>query len=150
MPSVTYSSTRGQHNHISFRDVVMIGLANDKGLFIPDTIPQVSEKELQTWRTQYKDNFPALAIAILSKFVQDDQVPFDQLQSIIERSCASFRHSDVTPVVSVGGHSILVCHISFFWNLFMKKEKKNLCSLLPSLFVYNMWIGIISWTDVCL
>ena len=114
MASVTYSSTRGQHNHILFRDVVMIGLANDKGLFIPDTIPKVSDEELQMWRTQYKDNFPALAIAILSKFVKEDQVPYEQLQSIIQRSCSSFRHSDVTPVVSVGGHSILVCILSYF------------------------------------
>ena len=113
MASVTYSSTRGQHNHISFRDVVMIGLANDKGLFIPDSIPQVSHEEIQIWRTQYKDNFPALAIAILSKFIKEDQVPYDQLQSIIQRSCASFRHLDVTPVVSVGGHSILVRLNSF-------------------------------------
>ena len=109
MTSVTYSSTRGQHNNVSFRDVVMIGLAKDKGLFIPDTIPQVSAEELQLWRTQYHDNYPGLALAILSKFVQDDQVPYEQLQSILQRSCAAFRHSDVTPVVSVGGHSILVC-----------------------------------------
>ena len=108
MASITYSSTRGQHNHISFRDVVMIGLANDKGLFIPDTVPTVSVEELQSWRTKYQNDFPGLAVAILSKFVKEDQVPYEQLQSIVQRSCASFRHSQVTPVVSVGGHSILV------------------------------------------
>jgi threonine synthase len=108
MASITYSSTRGQQNHVSFRDVVMIGLANDKGLFIPDTIPVVSWEELHVWRTQYKDNFPALATAILSKFIKEDQVPYDKLQSIIQRSCSTFRHQDVTPVVTIGGHSILV------------------------------------------
>jgi threonine synthase len=108
MTSVTYSSTRGQQNHVSFRDVVMIGLANDKGLFIPDTIPQVSIDELNTWRLLYSNDYIGLAIAVLSKFVQDDQVPYSTLQSIVQRSCSTFRHPDVTPVVTVGGHSILV------------------------------------------
>jgi threonine synthase len=108
MTSVTYSSTRGQQNHISFRDVVMIGLANDKGLFIPDSIPEVTQEELIAWRLQYSNDYIGLAIAVLSKFVQEDQVPFDTLQSIVQRSCSTFRHPDVTPVVMVGGHSILV------------------------------------------
>jgi threonine synthase len=103
--SVTYSSTRGQHKSLSFRDVVMLGLAPDKGLFVPDAIPSVTPTELQQWRTLA---FPDLAVAVISKFVQADQVPPDALRSIVHRSCASFRHAQVTPVVSVGGHSILV------------------------------------------
>ena len=37
--SVTYSSTRGDpsQNGLSFRDVVMRGLAHDRGLFVPDS-----------------------------------------------------------------------------------------------------------------
>jgi threonine synthase len=108
MTSVTYSSTRGHPTGMSFRDVVVLGLAHDKGLFVPDRIPLVSSAELEEWRTKYQDNFAELAIAVISKFVQEDQVPLEQLQSIIRRSCATFRHPDVTPVVAVGGHSILV------------------------------------------
>ena len=109
MPSVTYSSTRGGQTNLDFRTVVMTGLARDRGLFVPDTIPQVTPEELESWRSL---SYPELATNVISKFVQEDQVPADKLKDIVTRSCAAFRHEDVTPVVSVGGHKILV---SFSW-----------------------------------
>ena len=90
---------------MDFRSVVMMGLAHDRGLFVPDSIPEVSTDELEAWR---KLSFPFLAAKVISKFVKEDQVPSDKLKDIVDRSCAAFRHEDVTPVVSVGGHSILV------------------------------------------
>ncbi|KAG7346272.1 threonine synthase [Nitzschia inconspicua] len=104
MPSVTYSSTRGGQKNLDFRTVVMTGLARDKGLFVPDAIPQVTKDELESWRTL---KYPDLAVKVISKFVQEDQVPAEKLEDIVKRSCAAFRHEDVTPVVSVGGHKIL-------------------------------------------
>ena len=50
MPSVTYSSTRGGQKSLPFSEVVMTGLAHDKGLFVPDAIPQVSLEEIESWR----------------------------------------------------------------------------------------------------
>jgi threonine synthase len=105
MSSVTYSSTRGGQKSLDFRSVVMIGLAHDRGLFVPDTIPTVSKDELESWRNL---SYPDLATKVLSKFVQEDQVPAEKLADIVKRSCAAFRHEDVTPVVQVGGHAILV------------------------------------------
>lgn len=83
----------------------MTGLARDKGLFVPDTFPQVTMDELESWRSL---SYPDLSVKVISKFVQDDQVPAEKLDDIVKRSCAAFRHKDVTPVVSVGGHKILV------------------------------------------
>jgi hypothetical protein len=83
----------------------MTGLARDRGLFVPDTIPQISKEELERWRSL---SFRDLAVKVVSKFVQGDQVPEEKLENIVKRSCAVFRHEDVTPVVSVGGHKILV------------------------------------------
>jgi threonine synthase len=90
---------------LDFRTVVMTGLARDRGLFVPDTIPQVTNEELESWRCL---SFPDLAVKVISKFVHADQVPTEKLEDIVRRSCAAFRHKDVTPVVSVGGHKILV------------------------------------------
>lgn len=105
MASVTYSSTRGGQKNLDFRSVVMTGLAHDRGLFVPDTIPTVTDEEVESWRgLSYAD----LAVKVISKFVQDDQVPVDKLDDIIKRSCAAFRHEDVTPVVDVAGHAVLV------------------------------------------
>ena len=103
--SVTYSSTRGGQTGLDFRTVVMQGLAHDKGLFVPDSIPLVSTVELEAWRSlSYAD----LAVNVIAKFVAPDQVPTAKLTEIVHRSCAAFRHPNVTPVVNVGGHAVLV------------------------------------------
>jgi len=83
----------------------MGGLAHDGGLFIPDSIPSVSKDELESWRSlSYAD----LAVEVIAKFVEEDQVPRKKLEDIVKRSCASFRSEDVTPVIEKGGHYILV------------------------------------------
>lgn len=105
MVSVTYSSTRGGQKNLDFRTVVMQGLAHDRGLFVPDSMPSVSEEELSQWRSY---SYPELAVAVISKFVGEDQVPGVNLKDIVTRSCAAFRSPEVTPVVEVGGHHVLV------------------------------------------
>jgi threonine synthase len=103
--SVTYSSTRGGQKGLDFRTVVMQGLARDRGLFVPDRMPSVSPSELESWRAlSYAD----LAFRVIRKFVQDDQVPERKLHEIIHKSCGAFRHQDVTPIVNVNGHAVLV------------------------------------------
>ena len=107
MVSITYSSTRGceTQKNMSFREVVMRGLAHDRGLFVPDSFPTVSMEEVESWRSlSYAD----MAIEVISKFVGEDQVPRKNLEDIIKRSCAAFRAEDVTPVIEVGGHAVLV------------------------------------------
>ena len=108
--SVTYSSTRGcpTQSHQSFRTVVMRGLAHDRGLFVPDTLPAVTAAELESWRhLSYAD----MAVEVMGKFVMDDEVPRDVLSDIVHRSCDAFRSADVTPLVKVDGHYILVSTI---------------------------------------
>jgi len=104
MTSVTYSSTRGGQQNLDFRTVVMTGLAHDRGLFVPDSFPEVGKKELDGWRSL---SFPDVAVRVISKYVKDDQVPAEKLEDIMKRSCAAFRHEEVTPVVDVAGHKIL-------------------------------------------
>jgi threonine synthase len=105
MSSVTYSSTRGDQKKLDFRTVVMQGLAHDRGLFVPDEIPTVSAEELAAWRDL---SYPDLSVQIFRKFVKEDQVPLSVLKDIIHRSCAAFRHPNVTPVIQVNGHAVLV------------------------------------------
>jgi threonine synthase len=105
MKSVTYSSTRGGQHNLDFRTVVMTGLAHDRGLFVPDTFPTVVKEELESWRSL---SFPDVAVKVLSKYVKEDQVPAEKLEDIVKRSCAAFRHEEVTPVIDVAGHKVLV------------------------------------------
>ena len=105
--SITYSSTRGcpTQANLSFRDVVMRGLSHDRGLFVPDAFPTVTKEEVESWRSL---PYHELATNVIGKFVQDDQVPRAKLAEIVEKSCAAFRSEDVTPVIDVGGHMVLV------------------------------------------
>lgn len=103
--STTYSSTRGGQKNLDFRTVVMTGLAHDRGLFVPDALPKVSAEDLDAWKSlSYKD----LAVQVIHKFVKEDQVPLEKLKDIVGRSCDAFRSEDVTPLVDVGGHAVLV------------------------------------------
>ena len=97
-----YISTRGGIQPIAFKDAVMMGLASDGGLLLPESYPQISAEQLESWRSL---GYPQLAFEIISRFVDD--IPADDLKSIIERSYATFTHPQVTPVVKQDGVYIL-------------------------------------------
>lgn len=98
-----YKSTRGQVRDISFKQAVLMGLATDGGLLLPEKIPVLSVAELDSLAGL---RYPQLAYAIISRFVGDD-IPAADLRQLIERSYASFDHPEVTPVVKKDGLYIL-------------------------------------------
>lgn len=70
-----YKSTRSQKGPFyNSADVIKKGLAEDGGLFVPEKIPSLSEKEL---RELCRDDYPTRAAKILSKFLTD--YTFDEL-----------------------------------------------------------------------
>lgn len=89
-----YCSTRGQVKGLSFSDAVMMGLADDGGLLVPEEIPQLTRPELQALSQL---TYPELANAIISKFATD--IPSDDLKRLINQSYASFNHDQIAPVV---------------------------------------------------
>ena len=56
-----YKSTRGQVAGLSFSDALLMGLASDEGLLVPETIPDV-RADLDRWRDL---TFVELAQALL-------------------------------------------------------------------------------------
>lgn len=97
-----YISTRGGIQPISFKNAVMMGLATDGGLLLPESYPQISHQQLDGWR---KLTYQQLAFEIISRFVDD--IPGEALRSLIDRSYATFSHPEVTPVVHQNGVHIL-------------------------------------------
>ncbi|MFO7576208.1 MAG: threonine synthase [Pelovirga sp.] len=89
-----YCSTRGGVNDLSFSEAVMMGLAADGGLLLPQHIPVLSPGELQRLSTL---PYPDLAFDIISRYATD--LPADDLQQLINRTYANFRHPDIAPVV---------------------------------------------------
>lgn len=97
-----YLSTRGGIQPVRFKDAVMMGLADDGGLLLPESIPVVTPEELESWRSL---SYPELAFTIISRFVDD--IPAADLKELINRSYATFSHPEVTPVVRQDGVYIL-------------------------------------------
>jgi len=92
-----YISTRGGIAPVSFTEAVMMGLATDGGLLLPESIEAVPAETLEQWRNlRYQD----LAFAVLSRFIDD--IPDADLKELIERSYSTFSHTQVTPLVKHG------------------------------------------------
>jgi len=97
-----YCSTRGQIRDLSFSDAVMMGLASDGGLLLPQEIPRLSDQQLQALsRLDYKD----LAYEIISLYATD--LATEDLRTLVNRSYSTFAHPEVTPVVKQDGLYIL-------------------------------------------
>jgi threonine synthase len=100
---MNYVSTRGGVAPVDFAQAVMMGLGTDGGLLVPQTIPQVDGATLADWA---RLSFSDLALEVMTSFV-GDSIPKDDLVALINRSYSTFNHPEVTPVVEVGGTSIL-------------------------------------------
>lgn len=96
--SIKYRSTRGKQNGMSFEQVVLGGLATDKGLFVPETIPTMSMSEIEQLRGM---SYSEMAYEVISKFVKPEDVATDSLKDIINRSFATFRDKEVTPCMKM-------------------------------------------------
>ena len=97
-----YISTRGGIPPISFQEAVMMGLAIDGGLLLPESLPKINQETLDSWASL---SFQQLASKIFHLFVSD--IPTDQLDSLISRSYATFTHPEITPLVKKGDIYIL-------------------------------------------
>ena len=97
-----YQSTRGQVRDIPFKQAVMMGLAEDGGLLLPESIPQLTPGDLDALSMLA---YPELAFQVMSYFIED--IPAADLKSMIDRAYASFTHREITPVVHKDGLFIL-------------------------------------------
>ena len=92
---MNYISTRGKTAPKPFSEVLLMGLAPDGGLMLPESYPQISRETLDKWRNL---SYPELAFEIMSLFVTD--IPADDLRGIVERTYteAVFNSKEITPV----------------------------------------------------
>lgn len=63
-----YISTRGYPDPFSSAEVIKMGIAPDGGLFVPETIPQITRDELREWKDLPYAN---VATEVLSRFLTD-------------------------------------------------------------------------------
>ena len=89
-----YISTRGKISPIPFKEAVMMGLATDGGLLLPENLPQVGSATVQQWHSL---SFQELAGEIFKLFITD--IPAKDLKELIDRSYSTFTHPQITPLV---------------------------------------------------
>jgi threonine synthase len=92
-----YISTRGQAPARDFADVLLAGLAEDGGLFMPETWPHFSPSD---WRAMRGLPYAELAARVMQPFV-GGSIPFDVLRSICRDAYAGFGHSAIVPLVQL-------------------------------------------------
>lgn len=121
-----YISTRGGVPAVEFQDAVIMGLADDGGLLVPESIPGVSHL-LDEWRTlSYVD----LAFAILRLYATD--LPEADLRALLTRTYTAEAFAPcVAPTVRVGP-----VHVTELWHGPTLAFKDVALQLLGNLFEY--------------
>ena len=98
-----YTSTRNNSKEFNFSEVFIKGLAEDGGLFIPKTVPKLSNEELQRFG---KLNYQDLAKEIIFLFC-NETIKKNELSNIIDKSYLKFREKNVVKIVNVGKNKLL-------------------------------------------
>ncbi|UTO04389.1 threonine synthase [Moraxella sp. FZLJ2107] len=93
-----YISTRGQTAPMQFSDVLLMGLAPDGGLMLPEVYPQIDAATLDKWRTL---GYTDLAFEIMSMFATD--IPSEDLRKIINNTYTveAFGSDEIIPVTKL-------------------------------------------------
>lgn len=76
-----YVSTRGHATAQQFSEILLGGLAPDGGLYLPESYPQVTDAELNTWRSL---SYAELAFEVLKKFATD--IPEADLNALVDKT----------------------------------------------------------------
>jgi len=93
-----YISTRGGAAPRGFEDVLLAGLAEDGGLFVPEAWPTLTPAD---WHALRGLPFAELSARLLHRFA-GDALTLDELRALTRDAYASFRHPAVVPLVQLG------------------------------------------------
>ena len=103
-----YISTRGQAAPRDFAGVLLHGLAEDGGLYVPEDWPHLTPSDLRALRGL---PYAELAARIIAPFT-GDTIPFATLQGFCREAYATFRHPATLPLVQLETN---VWALELFW-----------------------------------
>ena len=94
-----YVSTRGAAPVLGFADVVLAGLANDGGLYVPETWPTLGPVT--------SGSYAELAASVFVPYVGAD-IDNATMRRLCDTAYSTFRHPDVVPIVPLeAGHHLM-------------------------------------------
>src|SRR5690242_18530037 len=97
---VGYLSTRDPHAApatLGFSDVLLAGLAEDGGLYVPDRLPWLTAADMRGFAGL---TYAEAAVRIVSLFA-GDAFPPGELERLTQTAYARFRHAAVAPLVQL-------------------------------------------------
>ena len=99
-----YISTRGDAPVLSFEQAMLTGLARDGGLYLPETVPTLSEGDIRAMRGQsYED----IAFTVMRPFIGDTFTDAE-FREIIAKAYSGFGHDARAPLVQLAPNHFLL------------------------------------------
>jgi len=98
--SIIYQSTRGQSPELSFKEVVLAGLAPDGGLYVPKTLPKFTDEQIESWKGL---DYPSLAAEVLAPFCEGIDI-----KRLTKQAYQHFRHAETAPLTKLADNHYLL------------------------------------------
>ena len=103
MKNINYISTRGNTKPVTSAQAIKQGLADDGGLFMPETIPALTEQDFEFLK---KATYPERAAYVMAKFLTD--YTYEELLKDCEESYSSARFpGGAAPLTDIGNLRLL-------------------------------------------
>lgn len=99
-----YVSTRGQAPVLNFEEAMLTGLARDGGLYLPETIPTLSQDEIAALSGL---SYEEVAFRVMKPYIGDTFTDA-QFKEIIAKAYAGFGHAARAPMVQLGDNHFLL------------------------------------------
>ncbi|MEE9388557.1 MAG: threonine synthase [Paracoccaceae bacterium] len=99
-----YISTRGQAPVLDFENTMLTGLARDGGLYLPETIPQMSRGDIAALAGL---SYEEIAFRVMRPFI-GDTFSDSEFGDIIGRAYAGFRHDARAPLKQLDSNHYLL------------------------------------------
>ena len=99
-----YISTRGQAPALTFGEAMLTGLARDGGLYVPETIPTLTQDQIAAFAGL---SYEETAFRVMRPFVGDTFTDAE-FRSAIERAYQGFGHAARAPLVQLAPNHFLL------------------------------------------
>ncbi len=99
-----YISTRGTAPILSFEEAMLTGLARDGGLYVPESIPQLSRDDIAAMAAQ---SYEQVAYTVMRPFI-GDTFSDDEFRDLIAKAYANFGHDSRAPLKELAPNHFLL------------------------------------------
>lgn len=99
-----YQSTRGGEKGLRFEDILLRAYASDGGLYVPETVPFLTQAELRSWAGL---SFPSVCARVVALYTDLD---LGLCEGMTSRAFSSFNgggSNPPLPLKEVGGFTVL-------------------------------------------